>query len=95
MTELNDDGTKPRSISNKNEAIVALRGDGLFWISFQSVKVFEQEDKPKPRRGCENTGDGMVVAGLGCCPCYRRQQQHEYQLILPSAPKWAAMEKIR
>ena len=42
MTELNDDGTKPRSISNRNEAIVALRGDGLFWISFQSVKVFEQ-----------------------------------------------------
>ena len=71
-----DDDRNPETISNRNEAIVALRGDdGLFWIFFQSVKVFEQEDKPKPRRGCEDTGGGMIVAGLGCCLYYHRQQQ--------------------
>ena len=33
----------PEAISNRNEAIVALKGDELFWMFFQPVKVFEQE----------------------------------------------------
>ena len=41
---IDDDGAKSRTLSNRNEAIVALKGDGLFWIFFQSVKVFKQEE---------------------------------------------------
>ena len=48
---------KPETISNRNGAIIALRGDDeLFWILFRSVKVFKL--KEDTQQGCENTGGG-------------------------------------
>ena len=75
MTALDDDGTQKQYQTKMMPYIVALRGDALFWIYLQSVKAFEHEDKPKPRKGCKNTGGGMVVAVLRLVPCYCRQQQ--------------------